>query len=48
MENTIPQLYEQYPDDDMNLSIAITSPLIIRIADHDIDTFIYANLVLRS
>ena len=43
----IPQLYEQYPDDDMNLSIAVTSPPIIRIADHDIDTSIYANLIIK-
>ena len=47
MENTIPQLYEQYPDDDMNLSTIVTSPPIIRIADHDIDTSIYANLIIE-
>ncbi|XWS27796.1 hypothetical protein CRYUN_Cryun25bG0010800 [Craigia yunnanensis] len=43
----IPQLYEQYPDDDMNLRIAVTSPPIIRISDHDIDTTIYADLIIE-
>ncbi|XVE80455.1 hypothetical protein DITRI_Ditri14bG0141000 [Diplodiscus trichospermus] len=43
----IPQLYEQYPDDDMNLSVAVTSPPIIRISDQDIDTTIYADLIIE-
>lgn len=43
----IPRLYEQYPDDDMNLSMAVTSPPIIRITDHDIGTTIYADLVIE-
>ncbi|XP_022716828.1 putative BPI/LBP family protein At1g04970 isoform X2 [Durio zibethinus] len=43
----IPQLYKQYPDDDMNLSIAVTSPPIIRISDHDIDTTIYADFIIE-
>ncbi|XVE50745.1 hypothetical protein DITRI_Ditri01bG0187900 [Diplodiscus trichospermus] len=44
----IPQLYKQYPDDDINLRIAVTSPPIIRIADHhDIETTIYADLIIE-
>ncbi|XVF70755.1 hypothetical protein PTKIN_Ptkin11bG0188100 [Pterospermum kingtungense] len=43
----IPQLYEQYPDDDMNLSIEVTSPPIIRISDRDIDASIHADLVIE-
>ncbi|XVF77336.1 hypothetical protein PTKIN_Ptkin14bG0034900 [Pterospermum kingtungense] len=43
----IPQLYEKYPNDDINLSIAVTSPPNIRIADHDIDTTIYTELIIE-
>ncbi|KAK8487406.1 hypothetical protein V6N13_141351 [Hibiscus sabdariffa] len=43
----IPQLYEKYPDDDMNLRMTVTSPPIIRIADHDINTTIYADLIFE-
>ncbi|XP_022733113.1 putative BPI/LBP family protein At1g04970 [Durio zibethinus] len=43
----IPELYQQYPDDDINFSIAVTSPPIIRVSDHDIGTTIYADLVIE-
>lgn len=43
----IPQLYEQYPDYDMNLRMKVTSPPIIRISDRDIDTTISADLIIE-
>ncbi|XVF03749.1 hypothetical protein REPUB_Repub05bG0020300 [Reevesia pubescens] len=43
----IPQLYEQYPDDETNLSISVTSPPIIRISDNDIDTTIFADFIIE-
>ncbi|OMP04335.1 hypothetical protein COLO4_09742 [Corchorus olitorius] len=43
----IPQLYEQYPDDDMNFSIAVTSPPIIRITGDDIYTTIDGDLLIE-
>ncbi|PPD93657.1 hypothetical protein GOBAR_DD09406 [Gossypium barbadense] len=43
----IPQLYEQYPNDDMKLHVTVTSPPVIRIADHDVDTTIYADLTFE-
>ncbi|KAL4325157.1 hypothetical protein GQ457_11G012720 [Hibiscus cannabinus] len=45
--NVIPQLYEKYPDDDMNLHMTVTSPPIIQIADQDINTAIYADLIFE-
>ncbi|XP_058775223.1 putative BPI/LBP family protein At1g04970 [Vicia villosa] len=33
----IPQLYKQYPNDDMNLNISVSSPPVIEVSDQDID-----------
>ncbi|KAL6999199.1 hypothetical protein U1Q18_000359 [Sarracenia purpurea var. burkii] len=42
----IPQLYKQYPDDDMRLNISITSPPIIRVAQQNIDATIYSDVTI--
>lgn len=33
----LPQLYKQYPNDDMDLNVSITSPPVIAVAQTDID-----------
>ncbi|XP_059661158.1 putative BPI/LBP family protein At1g04970 [Cornus florida] len=42
----VPQLYKKYPNDDMNMNISLSSPPGIRISSHDIDTTVYADLII--
>ncbi|XVF71817.1 hypothetical protein PTKIN_Ptkin12aG0069900 [Pterospermum kingtungense] len=42
----IPQLYKKYPNDDMNLNIALSSPAVIRISDHNIGATVYADVII--
>ncbi|KAG7957739.1 hypothetical protein I3843_11G190300 [Carya illinoinensis] len=41
-----PQLYKQYPNDDMNLNISVSSPPIIKVAKDDIDAIINLDLTI--
>lgn len=43
----IPQLYKQYPDDDMTLNISVTSPPIIKVVKTDIDATIYTDVIIN-
>ncbi|KAF8414183.1 hypothetical protein HHK36_002182 [Tetracentron sinense] len=42
----VPQLYKQYPNDDMNLNISLTSPPVIRISQRNIDATIYSDMTI--
>lgn len=42
----IPQLYKQYPNDDMNLNISVSSPPVIEVSDQDIDATISIDLII--
>ncbi|KAK4355209.1 hypothetical protein RND71_024180 [Anisodus tanguticus] len=42
----IPQLYRQYPNDDMNLNVSIYSPPHLKIKEHQIDLTVHADVVL--
>lgn len=41
-----PQLYKQYPNDDMNLNISVSSPPIIKVAKDDIDVVINLDMTI--
>ncbi|XP_057485039.1 putative BPI/LBP family protein At1g04970 [Actinidia eriantha] len=41
-----PQLYQQYPDDDMNLNISITSPPIVKVEQENINVASYADVTI--
>ncbi|WCJ37437.1 lipid-binding serum glycoprotein family protein [Euphorbia peplus] len=42
----IPNLYKNYPNDDMDLNISLSSPPIIRISEQAIDATVYADLII--
>ncbi|XVF81533.1 hypothetical protein PTKIN_Ptkin15bG0162800 [Pterospermum kingtungense] len=42
----IPQLYKKYPNADMNLNISLSSPPIIRIAEHSMGATVYADVII--
>ena len=42
----IPQLYNQYPDYDMNLNISVSSQPILKIADDKINTTVYSDMII--
>ncbi|GLT83609.1 hypothetical protein SLE2022_018870 [Rubroshorea leprosula] len=42
----VPQLYEQYPDENMDFNISVTSLPIIQIGGHDINTTIYTDFII--
>lgn len=42
----IPQLYKQYPNDDMNLNISISSPPAIEVSDQDVGVTIFIDLII--
>ncbi|KAI4306159.1 hypothetical protein L6164_029460 [Bauhinia variegata] len=42
----IPKLYRQYPNDDMNLNISVSSPPIIQVTDRDVDATIYLDIII--
>ncbi|CAL5402709.1 unnamed protein product [Camellia sinensis] len=42
----LPQLYNQYPNDEMNVNISITSPPIIKVTQQNIDAEIYSDLTI--
>ncbi|GAU25076.1 hypothetical protein TSUD_257700 [Trifolium subterraneum] len=42
----IPQLYKQYPNDEMNLNISVSSPPIIEVSDQDIGATISIDLII--
>lgn len=41
-----PRLYEQYPNDAMNLNVSVSSPPIIKVAKDDIDAMINLDLTI--
>lgn len=43
----IPQLYRQYPNDDMNLNVSVFSPPHLKINEHRIDLTVHADVVLN-
>uniref|UniRef100_A0A7N0TB78 Lipid-binding serum glycoprotein C-terminal domain-containing protein n=1 Tax=Kalanchoe fedtschenkoi TaxID=63787 RepID=A0A7N0TB78_KALFE len=42
----IPQLYKKYPDDDMIINISLTSAPVIKISQHNMESTIFADLVI--
>lgn len=42
----LPQLYKQYPNDDMDLNVSITSPPVITVAQNNIDGEIYSDVTI--
>ncbi|KAJ1392506.1 Lipid-binding serum glycoprotein, C-terminal [Sesbania bispinosa] len=42
----IPQLYKQYPNDDMNLNVSVTSPPIIEVSHEDIGATISIDIII--
>ncbi|KAM3696304.1 hypothetical protein ACJW30_06G030000 [Castanea mollissima] len=42
----VPQLYEKYPNDDMNLNISVSSPPIIKVAKDDINAFVNLDVAI--
>lgn len=42
----LPQLYRQYPNDDMDLNVSITSPPVITVAQNKIDGEIYSDVTI--
>ncbi|XP_021687638.2 putative BPI/LBP family protein At1g04970 isoform X2 [Hevea brasiliensis] len=42
-----PQLYKKYPNDEMNLNISLTSPLVIRIVENDLNATIYLDVTIN-
>lgn len=42
----LPQLYKQYPNDDMDLNVSITSPPLITVAQNNIDGEIYSDVTI--
>lgn len=42
----VPQLYKQYPNDDMNLNISVSSPPVIKVAKDDIDVIVNLDLII--
>ncbi|EEF31183.1 putative BPI/LBP family protein At1g04970 isoform X2 [Ricinus communis] len=42
-----PQLYKQYPNDDMTLNMSLTSPPVIKIVENDIDATIYLDVTVN-
>lgn len=45
-KNIVPQLYKQFPDDNMNLNIWVTSPPFVDVSDEDVTTSIYSDVSL--
>lgn len=44
--HVLPQLYNQYPNDEMNVNISITSPPIIKVTQQNIDAEIFSDLTI--
>lgn len=42
----IPQLYKQYPNDDMNLNVSVSSPPVIKVSDQDVGVTISIDLII--
>ena len=42
----VPQLYKQYPNDDMNINISVSSPPIIKVAKDDISAFVNLDVTI--
>ncbi|WKA12540.1 hypothetical protein VitviT2T_029915 [Vitis vinifera] len=42
----VPQLYNQYPDDGVNLNISVSSQPMLKIADDKVDTTIYSDMII--
>lgn len=45
-KNIVPQLYKQFPDDNMNLNIWVKSPPSVDVSDVDVTTAIYSDVSL--
>lgn len=43
----VPELYRQYPNDNMDLHITVTSPPIIKVVNNDIDVTIYLDVTVK-
>ncbi|RDX95526.1 putative BPI/LBP family protein [Mucuna pruriens] len=42
----IPQLYKQYPNDDMNLNISVSSPPDIQVTNKDVGVTIFVDIII--
>ncbi|KAB1215133.1 hypothetical protein CJ030_MR4G001423 [Morella rubra] len=42
----VPQLYKQYPNDDRNLNISVSSPPVIKVAKDNIDVIVNLDLII--
>lgn len=42
----VPQLYKQYPDDDMDLNISVSSPPLIKVTKQGIGATIYTDVIV--
>lgn len=43
----VPKLYKQYPNDEMNLNMSVTSPPIIQVSEHGIDATVYLDVTIN-
>lgn len=42
----VPQLYKQYPNEDMDLNVTISSPPIIKVVNNGIDITVYSDVTI--
>lgn len=42
----VPQLYKQFPNDDMKLNISVSSPPIIKIEKQNVDVTVYLDVTV--
>lgn len=42
----VPQLYKQYPNDDMKFNISVSSPPILEVTDQDIGAIVVVDITI--
>lgn len=42
----VPQLYKQYPNEDMNLNVIVSSPPIIEVVNNGIEITVYSDVTI--
>ncbi|KAL9267288.1 putative BPI/LBP family protein [Drosera capensis] len=42
----VPQLYEQFPDDDMTLNVSVSSSPVLKVSSDTMDTIIYSDVTI--
>lgn len=45
-KHIVPQLYKQYPNDDMDLNISVSAPPLIKVTNQGIGATIYADVIV--